>query len=122
MRMSRAGSGPIKTRRRYAAGRRVKVPRYVKTVRDIMRRHLFEGSVDMKDLAGPFDMQVGTVKRLFWDKSRPLSPQYIDAFVEFMGLDEFDAQELRWQGSIEAGWQLDKALLDEVYELWGTTR
>lgn len=122
MRMSRPGSGPITARRRYAAGRRIKVPRTVKTTRDIMRRHLFEGGVDMKDLAEPLDMQPSTVKRLFWERTRPLAPQHIDAFVEFMRLDEFDAQELRWQGAIEAGWQLDKALLDEVHKLWETTR
>lgn len=114
VRMSRPGDGPIGARRRYAAGRRIKVPRSVKTVRDLMRRHLREGGVDMKDLAKPFDVHVSTVKRMFWERSRPLAPQHIDAFVEFMKLDEFDAQELRWYGAREAGWQLDKDLLDTV--------
>lgn len=99
-------------RRRYAAGRRIKVPNSVKTVRDMLRRHLKEEGRTQGSLATVWDMKPDTVKRMFWDRKRPFAPQHIDAFIEALKLDEFDAMELRWQAAIEAGWQLDKRFIE----------
>lgn len=96
------------TRQRYAAGRRIKVVDSVKTVRDILRRHLREEGRDQKSLATVWDVKPDTVNHMFWERKRPFAPQHIDAFIEELKLDEFDAMELRWQAAIEAGWQLDK--------------
>ena len=38
---------------------------------------------------------------------RPMSSQYIDAFVEFLKLDDFDATELHRQAAREAGYKID---------------
>lgn len=59
----------------------------------------------MKDLGPYWNIQHGSVKFVFWKKT-PLPPQYVDAFIEALRLDEFDAAELRLQAAIEAGWQL----------------
>lgn len=59
----------------------------------------------MADLAGPWNVRPATVKTIM-HHGRPLAPQHIDAFIEFLKLDEFDALELRIQGAIEAGWQI----------------
>lgn len=92
-------------RRRYAAGRRITVPKMVRTARDLLRRHLREEGRELRSLAGPWNVQPSTVKTIF-HQSRPLSPQYIDAAIEALKLDDFDALELRLQGAIEAGWQI----------------
>lgn len=96
---------PAASRLRYAAGRRVTVPRTVRTARDLLRRHLREEGREMRALAGPWNVKPETVKTIF-QHSRPLAPQLIDAAIEFFKLDEFDALELRLQGAIEAGWQI----------------
>lgn len=100
------GSAPD-GRRRYAAGRRVSVPKSVRTVRDLIRRHLREEGHDQAALAAPWRVLPGSVKTIMCH-GRPLSPQYIDAAIEFFKLDEFDALELRLQGAIEAGWQIQQ--------------
>lgn len=100
-------TGPGTGRRRYAAGRRIKVPRSVRTARDLIRRHLREEGRELRSLAGPFNVTPATVKAIM-HHGRPLSPQHIDAVIEHLNLDEFDATELRLQGAIEAGWQLHK--------------
>lgn len=93
-------------RKRYAAGRRVQVPRQVRTTRDLIRRHLREEGINMRDLASPWNVVPGTVKKVMSQRT-PLPPQNIDAFIQFLKLDEFDALELRFQGAIEAGWQIE---------------
>jgi len=96
---------PPVARRRYAAGRRIKVPTMVRTVRDLLRRHLREEGRELRSLAAPWNVQPATVKTIF-HQSRPLSPQYVDAAIEFLKLDDFDALEIRLQGAIKSGWQL----------------
>lgn len=110
---------PEQSRRRYAAGRRIRVPKKVVSVRDMMRRHLYEERRDQGSLAKAWNVKPATVKSIFMH-GRPISPQYIDAFVEDLGLDEFDAQQLRWHGAIEAGWQLDRNLLDVALYMRGS--
>jgi hypothetical protein len=96
---------PQTARRRYAAGRRVAVPATVRKVRDLIRRHMREEGRDMGSLAAVWNVKRETVKTIM-HHGRPLSPQYVDAFIEALKLDEFDALELRFQGALEAGWQL----------------
>lgn len=86
-------------------GRAITVPRVIATARDIMRRHLREEGWRMQDLGEHWNVLPGTVKFIFWKKT-PLPPQYVDAFIDALKLDEFDALELRLQAAIEAGWQL----------------
>lgn len=101
---------PASARRRYAAGRRIKVPKQIKTTRDVMRRHMREEGFDYDALAKAWNMKSAEyVKHRIWRKT-PLSPQYIDAFIDLMKLDEFDALELRRLGAIEAGWQIQDLL------------
>lgn len=100
---------PPQARKRYAAGRRVRVPSKVKTVRDLLRRHLREEGYNVTELHRPWNIKPQSVKTVLHPR-RALSPQYIDAAIEFFKLDEFDALELRLHGAIEAGWQITPAL------------
>ena len=90
---------------RQATGRKIEVEKHPKTVRALMRRHLREEGKLIIDLCPIWDMHENSVYRRFYDK-RPYSPQYIESFIEFLKLDEFDATELRLLGAIEAGWKL----------------
>lgn len=104
-----AAEVPASARKRYAAGRRVRVPAQIRTARDLLRRHLREEGVNQTDLHRAWNIKPESVKSILLGK-RPLSPQYIDAAVEFLKLDEFDALELRLQGALEAGWQIAPAV------------
>ena len=44
---------PPQARKRYAAGRRVRMPSKVKTVRDLLRRHLREEGYNVTELHRP---------------------------------------------------------------------
>ena len=100
--IGQAGAG----RTRYAAGRRVQVPKQVRTARDLIRRHMREEGHNMTALAAPWNVQPATVKTIM-HHGRPLAVQHIEAAIEFLKLDEFDALELRLQAAIDAGWKLD---------------
>lgn len=104
------GEVPASARKRYAAGRRVRVPAQIRTARDLLRRHLREEGINQTDLHRAWDIKPESVKSILSGK-RPLSPQYIDAAVEFLKLDEFDSLELRLQGALEAGWQIAPAVV-----------
>ena len=87
-------------------GRRISVQTGVKTVRSIMREHLRESHMTIKgDLARILGITAVGAASLMTHKN-PLAPQHIDAFIEGMKLDDFDALELRLLGAIEAGWQV----------------
>lgn len=94
--------------RKDVGGRPIEVPRQIRTARDLMRKHLREEGLLIKDFSAfmgyksPVNMY-----DYFYRVKRPLPVQIIDAFCEFVKLDEFDALELRLQGAIDAGWQLD---------------
>jgi hypothetical protein len=78
----------------------------MRRARDLIRRHLREEGCNLGALAQPWKVKRETVKTIM-HHGRPLSPQHIDAVIEFLKLDEFDALELRLLGAIDAGWQLD---------------
>lgn len=40
-------------------------------------------------------------------ETRPLTPQMVDAAIDMLQLDDFDANELRKRGALEAGWVID---------------
>jgi hypothetical protein len=96
---------PAASRLRYAAGRRVRVPKSIRTARDLIRRHLREEGHELRSLAAPLNVKPESVKTIM-HHGRPLAPQHVDAIIEYLKLDEFDALELRLQGAIEAGWQI----------------
>lgn len=83
-----------------------------RTVRAIMREHLRFAKMDIyNDLSrilGVSGLYAGTLMRR---QKYAIVPSRIDRFIEAMQLDEFDANELRWQGAIEAGWKLNKEFL-----------
>lgn len=97
---------PAASRRRYAAGKRIRVPRQIRSTRDIIRRHLREEQREMRELAAAWDVKPATVKTIM-RHGRPLAPQHLYGVIALLGLDEFDALELHLQGAIEAGWQLE---------------
>lgn len=95
-------------RRRYAAGRRVKVPKSVRSVRDMIRKHLYDNRIAQGDLGPVWNVRPATVKTIMMRKNpRPMSSQYIDALVEFLKLDDFDATALHRQAAREAGYKID---------------
>lgn len=91
-------------------GRPIRVPPGKASVRQLLRRHLREEGHRMQDLAGPWQCKPSTVYDMFCDR-RPLAPGHIDAAIDFLRLDEFDAAELRLLGAHEAGWAIDPEYL-----------
>lgn len=99
---------------RESTGRKITVQKNPKDVRAILRRHLREeGKTIGGDLSKAWGMTANSAHRRFYAegskrRTRALTPQMIDAAIEMLRLDEFDAQELRLQGAIEAGWRLSQ--------------
>jgi len=82
-------------------------------VRQPLRRHLREEGRRMQDLSRPWQCAPRKVYDMFCD-GRPFSAPHIDAGIERLGLDDFDATELRLLGAREAGWNIDsRYILDE---------
>lgn len=89
------------------------MPKTVRTVRDMLRKHLYDAQVAQGDLGAVWNCRPATVKTIMMRKNpRPMSSQYIDAFVEFLKLDDFDATELHRQAAREAGYKIDGPTLD----------
>lgn len=87
-------------------GRKIEVEANPKSARALIRRHLREeGMTIANDLALAWDMHRNSAYRWMYD-SRPLRPGHIDAVVELLKLDEFDAQELYVRAAIESGWKI----------------
>lgn len=95
-----------------AGGRPIRVPRSVTSVRAHLRRHLQEEGKRMQDLAQVWGCCKQSVYDLFCE-DRPLSPNHIDLAAAFLGLDDFDTNELRLLGAHEAGWRIDPTFLLE---------
>ena len=96
---------------RPATGRKIQVKWTPRTSRDLIRRHLREeGKTIVRDLASWWDMHPNSAYRRMYDKRRPMTPGYIEAVIEGCKLDEFDANELRILGAIEAGWNINPKL------------
>lgn len=95
-------------KRAVVAGRKRKVhasgPR---TARDMIREHLRCEKKTLAHFAEMLGQTPASTRKLMSKTGRTLSPQYIDIFIEHMKLDEFDAYDLRLQGAVEAGWQLN---------------
>lgn len=87
-------------------GRPIRVPLGKDSVRKLLRRHLREEGRRMQDLAEPWQCARQTVYDMF-SSARTISPQHVDAAIEWLGLDDFDATELRLLGAREAGWNID---------------
>lgn len=81
----------------------------------MIRKHLYDSGTTQGSLAVPWNCKPETVKTIMARrKPRPMSSQYIDALVEFLRLDEFDATELHRQGAREAGYKIDGPMLDDT--------
>lgn len=93
-----------------------RVPRYVRTVRDLMRQYMREMGLRISgELAQAWDVQGKSALRMMYDRDRPLAPERIEAFIELIQADEIDANELRLAGAKEAGWKIDpKFLIDKM--------
>ena len=92
---------------RPSAGRRIRVKKNPVTARDLLRRHLREEGMRIApDLSTAWKMHPTSAYRRMYEM-RPFTPQMIDAAVELLKLDEFDANELRKRAANEAGWQID---------------
>lgn len=95
----------------YNLGRKIKVKKSPRSVRDIIRRHLREeGKTIVHDLAKWWQMHPRSAYRLMYKHERTFTPTYIEAVIAGLKLDEFDANELRLLAAIEAGWQLNPNL------------
>lgn len=103
----------VKCHRKRVLKRWMKVNPSLRTVRAIMREHLaFARMTITGDLSSMLGLTPDSA-RSFMTKTNPIAPQYVDLFIERMKLDEWDANELRLRGAIEAGWQIDVKLLKE---------
>lgn len=92
---------------RPSTGRKITVKKLPVTVRDLLRRHLREERLQIvPHLAAAWDMHPTSAYRRMYSKN-PFTPQMVDAAIELLRLDEFDANELRVRGAIESGWQLN---------------
>lgn len=94
-------------------GRPIRVPLGQNTVRALLRRHLKEEGRRMQDLADAWGCTKGNVYDYFWSR-RPFSPSHIEASIVLLGLDEFDAAELRLIAARESGWNIDGKYLLEA--------
>lgn len=103
-----------------AGGRPIRVPRSVTSVRAHLRRHLAEEGRRMQDLAPVWDCTTRNVCALFYE-DRPLSPNHIDLAAKFLGLDDFDTNELRLLGAREAGWRIKVSSLLQSPEVRDAT-
>ena len=88
-------------------GRIFKRPTQIRDVRDLMRQHLYDARLPLSSLTKVWGVTHTSVYRLFYDKRYSIPPDKVDAFIDYMQLDEFDAQELRLQGAIDSGWKLN---------------
>lgn len=99
----------LRARRHYPAGRKLRmVPEKPRKVVDVIRKHMNDNNVTLKMLSVAWHCSPPTVSTtLSRGRKRPLSPQYIDAVVELMKLDDFDATELYRMAALEAGYRID---------------
>lgn len=87
-------------------GRKITVKKNPITVRDLIRRHLREeGALINPHLAEAWNMHPTSAYRRMYE-TRSLTPAHIDAVINLLHLDEFDARELHTLGAIEAGWDI----------------
>lgn len=87
-------------------GQPIRIPVGPTTTRQIIKRHFREEGVRLNTLTGPWRCTSHNVYSTLC-RSRPLAPGHIEGAIAILGLDEFDANELRLQAAREAGWQID---------------
>ena len=96
------------TKRIPAAGRRAKPPKQVRTVRDMILKHLYDERVAQDQLALAWNCSQSTAKAVMAPKNkRPITAAKIDGLVSLLKLDEFDATELHRKAALEAGYRID---------------
>lgn len=97
---------------RPSTGRKLAVVKLPVTTRDLLRRHLREeGLRIVPELSTAWNMHGNSAYRRMYD-SRPFTPQMVDAAIELLHLDDFDANELRKRAAYEAGWRINYTLED----------
>lgn len=82
------------------------------TARDLIRKHLRQEGRMVKDLAKAWNVVPVSAYRIMYTPSRPLSPQYVDAVIDMLRLDDFDATQLRLRAANEAGWNINPEFLN----------
>lgn len=100
---------------RTPTGRKIEIKLGPRTVRRMIKEHLkYEKKTITHDLARIWNVHHNSAFRIIYEKRRPLSPEYVEAVITGLKLDEFDANALRLQGALEAGWKIDVTrLLDQ---------
>lgn len=93
---------------RAPTGRKLSVELGPRTVKRMIKEHLrYARKTITHDLAKMWNMHHNSAFRLMYHKQRPLKPEYIEAVIAGLKLDEFDANEMRLQGALESGWKID---------------
>lgn len=94
------GTGPNK---------RCRIPHksgHPRTLRDMIRRHLREeGKTIWGDMARAWNIKPQSASRRMF-RGYVMSPAHVEAVIDLLQLDEFDAAELMLQGAREAGWRV----------------
>lgn len=88
-------------------GRKITVPKTLRSVRDVIRQHLHEEKKSIHgDLARFWNVKPHSAYTYMVPKGRPLHPSYIEAVCAGLQLDEEDSRELHLMGAREAGWRV----------------
>lgn len=87
-------------------GQPIRVPPGPSTARSIIKRHFREERIPLASLADRWRCTAAHIYSTF-SRHRPLAPGHIEGAIAVLGLDEFDANELRLQAAREAGWEID---------------
>lgn len=99
------------TTERYRPGSRIKVPRYVRSARDMIRQHLSEAGMSQRQLAIKWGYAPTSFNARMTRTARPLDAEFITRFIATLKLDEFDAAELHRQAAREMGFRIDGPVL-----------
>ncbi len=106
-------SGCAKAFRRAAnkrPGGRMRIPRHLRTARDLIRAHLSESGLTISgDLAAAWQQQGKSALRTMSMPNKPLTPTQVAAVVRLCRLDDLDATELHLAAAREVGWAIDPA-------------
>lgn len=85
-------------------------PKHVRNLRAVIREHLREEGKTIRDLSEMLGLKFQSARRLMTPPERNFPPDYVERIIIGLQLDEFDANELRILGAIEAGWNLNLKL------------
>lgn len=77
------------------------------SVRAQMRRHLRQQRLAIADvLPIAWGVYKTSAYRLMYRKEKPMSPEYVRAFCNYMGIHDEERRQLMLAGAREAGWEL----------------